>query len=72
MKWFFCHVDITDVKKKVATLTTLSFHMNGSVSYYVYIFVQETRKFSATIVGYFHQYVEWVKTAVSVPACTSF
>uniref|UniRef100_A0AAQ5YS96 Prominin 1 b n=1 Tax=Amphiprion ocellaris TaxID=80972 RepID=A0AAQ5YS96_AMPOC len=27
---------------------------------------QETGKYTATIVGYFHQYTEWVKTSVSV------
>lgn len=26
---------------------------------------QETGKFTATIVGYFHQYIQWVKTSVS-------
>ncbi|XP_029702688.1 prominin-1-A isoform X2 [Takifugu rubripes] len=35
---------------------------------------QETAKFTATIVGYFHQYIEWVKTALAmeVAPCKPF
>ncbi|KAG8003832.1 Prominin-1-A [Nibea albiflora] len=35
---------------------------------------QETGRFSATIVGYFHQYIEWVKTslALEVAPCKPF
>ncbi|XP_023815238.1 prominin-1-A isoform X4 [Oryzias latipes] len=35
---------------------------------------QETRKYTATIIGYFHQYIEWVKTslAVEVAPCKPF
>uniref|UniRef100_A0A669DHB6 Prominin 1a n=1 Tax=Oreochromis niloticus TaxID=8128 RepID=A0A669DHB6_ORENI len=30
------------------------------------IAISESRKYTATIIGYFHQYIEWVKTSVSV------
>ncbi|XP_041846117.1 prominin-1-A isoform X4 [Melanotaenia boesemani] len=35
---------------------------------------QETRKYTATIIGYFHQYIEWVKTslALEVAPCKPF
>ncbi|XP_024861958.1 prominin-1-A isoform X4 [Kryptolebias marmoratus] len=35
---------------------------------------QETRKYTATIIGYFHQYIEWVKTslALEVAQCKPF
>lgn len=35
---------------------------------------RETRKYTATIIGYFHQYVEWVKTslAMDVAPCKPF
>ncbi|KAM9740763.1 prominin-1-A [Menidia menidia] len=35
---------------------------------------QETRRFTATIIGYFHQYMEWVKTslATEVAPCKPF
>ncbi|RVE67674.1 hypothetical protein OJAV_G00105340 [Oryzias javanicus] len=35
---------------------------------------QETRKYTATIIGYFHQYIEWVKTslAMEVAPCKPF
>ncbi|KAM3613304.1 uncharacterized protein V6R79_023685 [Siganus canaliculatus] len=35
---------------------------------------RETKKFTATIVGYFHQYIEWVKTslALEVAPCKPF
>lgn len=36
------------------------------VYFFRFFLLQETQKFSATIVGYFQQYVEWVKKAVSV------
>ncbi|KAK2848833.1 hypothetical protein Q5P01_008667 [Channa striata] len=39
-----------------------------------YIISQETGKYTATIVGYFHQYIEWVKTslAMEVAPCKPF
>uniref|UniRef100_A0A8C7ZFJ3 Prominin 1a n=1 Tax=Oryzias sinensis TaxID=183150 RepID=A0A8C7ZFJ3_9TELE len=35
---------------------------------------QETRKYTSTIIGYFHQYIEWVKTslAMEVAPCKPF
>lgn len=30
------------------------------------MFVQETEKYKQSIVGYFKQYVDWVKTSVSI------
>ncbi|XP_008419324.1 prominin-1-A isoform X3 [Poecilia reticulata] len=59
---------VTDVLEAIAAAQHL-ISQNATL-----LISQETRKYSATIIGYFNQYIEWVKTslALEVAPCKPF